>query len=100
MGVSYDVKVDNSQHTLTPPEPEMARIYFIQDSGLWADHQHYTLKIGLDGTWVGAYKRNSYFTVSVQPGERHVCVNVQADSSVGKLAGGPYSPSFGECGEA
>lgn len=85
IGVSYDVKLDDSQHTLAQPEPGMARVYFIQDSGLWAKHQYYTLKIGLDGTWVGAYKQNSYFTVSVQPGERHMCVNVQANSSVGKL---------------
>jgi len=85
MGVSYDVKVDDSQHAPTQPEPGKARIYVIQDDGPWGSHQHYTLRIGLDGTWVGAYKQNSYVTVSVEPGERHLCANVQSDSSFGKL---------------
>ncbi len=43
------------------------------------------LKIGLDGAWVGAYRQNSYFTVSVEPGDHHVCANVQSNSSVGHL---------------
>ena len=37
-----------------------------------------TTTIGLDGAWVGANKNSSYFTVSVAPGEHHVCVQVQS----------------------
>jgi hypothetical protein len=29
--------------------------------------------MGLDGEWVGATQRNSYFSLSVDPGEHHVC---------------------------
>jgi hypothetical protein len=32
----------------------------------------------LDGAWVGANKNSSYFAVSVEPGEHHVCANVQS----------------------
>jgi hypothetical protein len=32
----------------------------------------------LDGTWAGANHGNSYFSVSVDPGEHHVCVTLQS----------------------
>lgn len=78
--VNFEMKLDDSQHTLAQPEPGTARVYFIQDDGS-IGNQHYTLRIGLDGKWVGTYKESSYFTVSVQPGERHLCVNVQSNYS-------------------
>jgi len=81
--VSFAVKLGDPQQTSAQPEPGKAMVYFIQDDGPGGDHQHYTLRIGLDGTWVGAYKHNSYFTVSVEPGEHHVCANVQSNSSAG-----------------
>jgi hypothetical protein len=50
-----------------------ALIFFIQDIG----EQHFGVAaltwIALDGAWVGANKNNSYFSVSVQPGEHHMC---------------------------
>jgi hypothetical protein len=71
---NFDVKLDKSQHTIAPPEPGKARVYFIQDLGkvncIGACGR---TKIGLDGTWVGAVQHNSYFSVSVEPGEHHLC---------------------------
>jgi len=32
----------------------------------------------MDGAWVGANHGNSYFSVSVAPGEHHVCVTLQS----------------------
>ncbi len=81
--VSFDVKLDESRHTPTQPEPGKAIVYFIQDDGPWGEHQHHTLKIALDGAWVGAYKWNSYFSVPVKPGVHHVCANVQSNYPVG-----------------
>jgi len=43
------------------------------------------MRIGLDGAWVGAFKRNSYFSVSVEPGEHHACMNLQSGTPLGKL---------------
>jgi hypothetical protein len=51
-----------SQHALAEPEPGKALVHFIQDDGPEGNHQHATLRIGLDGAWVGAYKHNSYFS--------------------------------------
>jgi len=37
-----------------------------------------TLRVGLDGTWMGADKGNSYLSFSVDPGEHHLCTNWQS----------------------
>ena len=78
-GANFDVKRDQSHHPLSPTEPEKARVYFVQDIGV----VHclggcLTTKIGIDGAWVGADQHNSYFFVSVEPGEHHVCANRQS----------------------
>ena len=73
---SFNVKLDESQHTLAQPEPGKARVYFIQEKA--ADALSLATRIGLDGAWVGVNKNNSYFAVSVEPGEHHVCASVQS----------------------
>ncbi len=37
-----------------------------------------TLRVGLDGKWVGADKGNSYISFLVDPGEHHLCTNWQS----------------------
>jgi hypothetical protein len=75
----FEVTRDESQHALARPEAGKARIYFIQDVGLvHCLGACLTTKIGMDGAWVGADERNSYFSVSVEPGEHHVCANRQS----------------------
>jgi hypothetical protein len=73
---SFQVKLEKSQHTLAEPDPGRALVYFIQEKG--SDAFAVATKIGIDGAWVGANKNSSYFAVSVEPGERHVCANVQS----------------------
>ena len=34
-----------------------------------------TTRIGVDGTWVGANRGNSYFSFSVEPGKHHLCTD-------------------------
>jgi hypothetical protein len=34
--------------------------------------------VGIDGKWVGATQANSYFYVSVDPGEHHLCSSWQS----------------------
>lgn len=83
--VSYAVKQDDSHHALAQPQPGKALIYFIQTNpsscGLGPAC---VTKIGLDGSWVGAFKNNSYFAVSVDPGEHHACMNIQSSTPLGK----------------
>jgi len=76
--VSFKVKLDESQHTLSQPDPGKARVYFFHDAGTGSTLGYPTVKLALDGAWVGANHGNSYFSVSVEPGERHVCVTLQS----------------------
>jgi hypothetical protein len=78
--VSFDVKLDDSQHTIAQPDPGKAQVYFIQAKSPkpYAIGGTVVSTIGIDGTWVGENKSDSYFLVSVEPGEHHVCANVQA----------------------
>jgi hypothetical protein len=84
-GVSFAVKQDDSRHTLAQPEPGKALIYFIQETGAGNCLGLCVSRIGLDGAWVGAFRRNSYFSVSVDPGEHHACMNLQSGTPLGNL---------------
>ena len=76
--VSFKVKLDDSQHTLAQPEPGKARVYFFHDAGTSSTLGYPTVKLAMDGAWVGANHGNSYFSTSVEPGEHHVCVTLQS----------------------
>jgi hypothetical protein len=70
----FEVKLDKSKHALMQPEPGKARVYFIQDLGrISCIGACGKIKFAIDGTWVGAIRHNSYFSVSVEPGEHHMC---------------------------
>jgi Protein of unknown function (DUF2846) len=73
---SFETKLDESQHALAEPEPGKALVYFVQDVGaVNCLGGCFQTRIGLDGAWVGAVQHNSYFSVSVEPGEHHVCAS-------------------------
>jgi Protein of unknown function (DUF2846) len=75
---SMAVSLNSKQHTVEQPEPERALIYFIQDTGLDITLAYPTTKIGIDGKWVGANKKDSYFSIAVDPGEHHFCAEIQS----------------------
>ena len=66
-------------HPSTQVEPGKALVYisevFKKAPGEMGDP---TLRIGLDGDWVGAVKGNSYFSFNVDPGEHHLCMRWQS----------------------
>jgi len=37
-----------------------------------------TTRIGMDGAWMGATSGNSYFSFQADPGEHHLCANLQS----------------------
>jgi hypothetical protein len=82
----FEVKRAKSQHPLRETEPGKARVYFIQDLGIATCVNCVTVRIGMDGTWVGANQRNSYFSVSVEPGEHHLCA-IPQESHLQRLVG-------------
>ena len=78
-GVNFDVKDDNSQHSIARPEDGKALVYVIQEIGsVNCIGGCLTSKIALDGAWIGANHHNSYSVFAVAPGERHLCVNWQS----------------------
>jgi len=85
--VIFKVKLDETQHTVAQPEAGRARVYFVQDKGIDGPNVFIfpVANIGLDGAWVGANWNNSYFSVSVEPGEHHLCAYMQ--SGYGGLGG-------------
>jgi len=40
-----------------------------------------TVKVGMDGAWIGANQNNTYVSAAVPPGEHHLCVNWQSHLS-------------------
>lgn len=74
----FDAKTDCEQHPLAKPEPGKALVYFLQDDSNFQSRPRPTTRFGLDGNWVGATQSNSYFYISVDPGEHHLCAGWQS----------------------
>jgi Protein of unknown function (DUF2846) len=83
--VNFAVKQNDSQQAPAQPEPGKALIYFVQETGAGNCVGVCVTRIGLDGEWIGAMKHNSYFSLSVDPGEHHACVNIQSRTPLGKV---------------
>jgi hypothetical protein len=77
--VRFDVKNENSQHSVGRPETGKALVYVIQDMGkAKCIGCPTTTRIALDGTWMGANHRSSNFSFAVDPGEHHLCADWQS----------------------
>jgi hypothetical protein len=74
----FKVKLDDSQRALAQPDAGKARVYFFHDAGSGRTIGYPTVKLAIDGAWLGANHGNSYFSTSVEPGEHHVCVTLQS----------------------
>jgi hypothetical protein len=79
--VSFDVKTRGNQHPVAQPEPGKALIYFFQDDSLFGEIPRPTSRYAIDGSWVGATHANSYFYLSIPPGEHHLCTDWQDSDS-------------------
>jgi hypothetical protein len=69
----FEVKSSDSSHPVTQPEPGKALVYFLQDDKVFESRPRPTVKWGIDGDWVGATQSNTYFYISIDPGEHHLC---------------------------
>jgi hypothetical protein len=78
--VSFKVTLDKSHSSPPKPERGKATVVFIQDFGAqkFGIGVHEITRIGVDGSWVGALKDNSYSSVFIEPGERHIFVNLDS----------------------
>lgn len=77
--VKFDVKLDRSQHSLSDPEPGKALVYVVEvfqrPPAEWGTP---TIRVGLNGKWMGANHGTSYLLFPVDPGENHICANWQS----------------------
>lgn len=81
--IKFDVSQQKSPSALPAPASGKAQIVLVEDNNRMVTPFSYaTVRFGLDGTWVGADKGDSYFVVNVDPGVHHVCANWQSGLSI------------------
>lgn len=75
--VKFNVKLDRSQRALLQPARGKALIYIFQEYPDISALPSLIMKVGLDGAWIGANQKRSYFAFKVEPGVHHICVSGQ-----------------------
>jgi len=75
--VNFQVKSDYQGRHLPVVDAGKAVVYFVETQK-FGGLGNITTKIGLDGAWVGANQGDSYFFVTVEPGEHHLCASWQS----------------------
>ncbi len=75
LGVSFNTTI-SAGRPITHPEPGKAIVYVAEDPKVAGITP--TIKLGLDGKWVGAMHGASHLFLAVDPGEHHLCVNWQS----------------------
>jgi hypothetical protein len=84
--VKFTVKTDKKQHPTAQPEAGKAIVYVFGGDGfdvgglVVGGRETLTTRWGVDGLWVGAGYRNSYFFFSLDPGDHHLCAGRQSNS--------------------
>jgi hypothetical protein len=79
MSVQFDAKANKSKHNVPQAQAGKALVHVIEvfqkPSNQFADP---TIRVGLDGAWVGASRSNTYLSFYVDPGEHHLCTSWQS----------------------
>src|SRR5580692_1011497 len=81
--VEFNVKTNDKQRPAVQPEPGKAHVFFLQDDADFLSRPRPTTRFGIDGAWAGATHSNSYFYVTVDPGEHHLCASWQGFVGLG-----------------
>lgn len=71
--VLFRVKTQNLQ-AIPSPEPGKALVFVVEDQKFKAVRD-VTVRVGLDGSWVGANRGNTFLYFAVEPGEHHLCAD-------------------------
>jgi len=69
----FDVQTTDAKHPVGQNESGKALVYFFVDY-----INAPTMRVGVDGKWVGANKGKSYFFFPVEPGEHRLCTEWQS----------------------
>jgi hypothetical protein len=79
--VTFDVNTEKHPPAPAPPAAGKAQIVLIETMNkpmLCFECGSATIRFGMDGTWVGANKGNSYFTLDITPGAHDLCTDWQS----------------------
>ncbi len=77
--IQFDVKTEEGQHPTALAQDGKALIYVVEIFEKPGNQlAKPTTKVGLDGSWVGANKSNSYFFFPVESGDHHLCAAWQS----------------------
>ena len=78
--IQFEVQTSNTRPD-TNIEPGKAQVYVVEisEKAFSWDTRKITIRVGVDGEWVGAVKGNRvYLSLSVEPGEHHICAERQS----------------------
>lgn len=81
--VEFNVDEDKT-HPITEPDSGKSVVYIFADAqrGPMVTYMSSAVvRVGLDGAWVGASRRNSYFSFTIEPGEHRLCSDMQIGSA-------------------
>jgi hypothetical protein len=88
--VQFELKTDKHQNSEAQPESGKALVYVFEVEKRDTDALpvlNVTIRIGLDGQWVGANHGKSYFFFSAAPGDHDLCASWQSSlKTYSKLA--------------
>jgi hypothetical protein len=77
--VRFDVKSTAGESPALQPEPGKALVYVVEQYDRPRNELGKpTVRVGMDGSWVGANRSTSYLSFSVEPGEHHLCSDWQS----------------------
>jgi len=74
----FEVQTTKSHYPFLKPDAGRALVYFLQDDTDFISRPRPSTRFGLDGSRIGATNSHSYFYVSVDPGEHHLCAGWQS----------------------
>jgi len=75
--VKFNVSLDRRPRPPLQPAEGKSLIYVFQEYPNISLLGSFTMKVGLDGAWVGANQKRSYLAFAVEPGVHHLCVSGQ-----------------------
>ncbi len=78
--VEFNVATYVHPHPVTPAQPGKAQIYIIEvfENPTYKIGRGPTVRLGMDGRWLGADHHDSYLVLPVEAGEHHLCANWQS----------------------
>lgn len=77
MSQKFSVKDGPAEALAGAPVPEGKAVVYLVEDIVQIPLNTPTLRVGMDGKWVGATRSRTYLRLEVDPGVHHLCVSVQ-----------------------